>query len=114
MTSFFLKDKRELTIFALRVRLKSGADFIKWLHNAHETFSAFPCQVSGFVNFSDQRKEYLCFDGEFKMSEFWWSTELHLGDRIIDIDADELAELCIRSSRRPKSCSVASVITVPT
>lgn len=113
MTSFFIKDKLESTIFALRVCLKNGADFIKWLHNEHEPLSAFPCQVSGFVNFSDQRKEYLCFDGEFKMSEFWWSTELHLGDRIIDIDADELAELCVRARRRPESCTVASVITVP-
>ena len=111
MTSFFIKDKCESTIFVLRVRLKNGADFIKWLRA--EPVSAFPCQVvSGFVDFSDQRKEYLWFDGEFKMSEFWWSTELHLGDRIIDIDADELAELCVRASRRPESCAVASVITV--
>lgn len=116
MTSFFLKDKPgspSPSIFALRVRLKSGADFIKWLNDATEHTPAFPCQVSGFVNFTDQRKEYLCFDGEFKMSGFWWSAELHLGDRIIDIGADELIELCVRASRRPESCAAVSVITVP-
>lgn len=111
MTSFFIKDKWESTIFVLRVRLKNGAAFIKWLRD--EPASAFPCQVSGFVNFSDQRKEYLWFDGEFKISgEFLWRAELHLGDRIIDLDTDELAALCVRASRRPESCAVASVITV--
>lgn len=111
MTSFFLNDRPGASIFALRVRLKSGADFIKWLHDTPD--SAFPCQVSGFVNFSDQRKEYLCFDGEFRISEFCWIVELHLGDRVIDIDEDELVELCVRASRRPESCTVTSVITVP-
>ena len=113
MTSFFLKDKLDSSTFALRVRLKNGADFIKWLNDAPEHTPAFPCQVSGFVNFSDQRKEYLCFDGEFRISEFFWSVELHLGDRFIDIDEDELVGLCVRASRRPKSCAVASIITVP-
>lgn len=110
MTSFFIKDKLESTIFVLRVCLKNGADFIKWLRD--EPASAFPCKVSGFVNFSDQRKEYLWFDGEFKISEFLWRAELHLGDRIIDLDTDELVALCVRASRRPESCAVASVITV--
>ena len=110
MTSFFLKDKLESTIFVLRVRLKNGTDFIKWLHD--EPASAFPCKVSGFVNFGDQRKEYRCFDGEFKISEFGWGADLHLGDRIVCLKAEELAELCVRASRRPESCAVASVITV--
>ena len=110
MTSFFLKDKLESAIFALRVRLKNGADFIKWLHD--EPASAFPCQVSGFVNFSDQRKEYLWFDGEFKISEFGRGADLHLGDRIVHLGSTELAELCVRASRRPESCAIASVITV--
>lgn len=111
MTSFFLKDKWESTVFVLKVRLKNGAAFIKWLRD--EPASAFPCKVSGFVNFSDQRKEYLWFDGAFKISEFLWRAELHLGDRIIDLDTDELVALCVRASRRPESYAVASVITVP-
>ena len=110
MTSFFIKDKLESTVFVLRVRLKNGADFIKWLND--EPASAFPCQVSGFVNFSDQRKEYLWFDGEFKISEVGWGADLHLGDRIVYLGSTELAELCVRASRRPESCAVASVITV--
>lgn len=110
MTSFFLKDKLDSTVFVLRVRLKNGADFIKWLHD--EPASAFPCQVSGFVNFGDQRKEYLWFDGEFKLSKYGWGADLHLGNRIVYLKAEELAELCIRASRRPESSAVASVITV--
>ena len=112
MTSFFLKDKFDSTIFNLRVRLKNGADFIKWLHDAPEHTSAFPCQVSGFVNFSDQRKEYLWFDGEFRLRVFRWGADLHLGDRIVHLSSTELVEQCVRASRRPESCAVASVITV--
>lgn len=108
MTSFFLKDRLDSTIFVLRVRLKNGADFIKWLHDV--SAPAFPCKVSGFANFNDQRKEYLWFDGEFKISEF--GTVLYLGDCIIHLGSTELAELCVRASRRPESCAVASVITV--
>jgi hypothetical protein len=111
MTSFFLKDKLDSTVFVLRVRLKNGADFIKWLHD-DEPASAFPCQVSGFVNFRDQRKEYLWFDGEFKISEFGWGADLHLGDRIVYLGSTELSDLCVRASRRPESCAIASVITV--
>lgn len=113
MTSFLIKDKLESTIFVLRVFLKNGADFIKWLRDAPEYTSAFPCQVSGFVNFSDQRKEYLWFDGEFRLRVFGWGADLHLGDRIVNLNAEELADLCVRASRRPESCTVASVITVP-
>lgn len=112
MTSFFLKDRLDSSIFVLRVRLKNGADFIKWLREAPEYTPSFPCQVSGFVNFSDQRKEYLWFDGEFRRSKFLWIVNLHLGDRLIDMDEDELVGLCVRASRRPESCAVASVITV--
>lgn len=111
MTSFFLKDKWESTVFVLKVRLKNGAAFIKWLRD--EPASAFPCKVSGFVNFSDQRKEYFWFDGEFKISEFGCGADLYLGDRIVHLGSTKLDELCVRASRRPKSCSVASVITVP-
>ena len=110
MTSFFLKDRLDSSIFVLRVRLKNGADFIKWLHDAPD--SAFPCQVSGFVNFSGQRKEYLWFDGEFRISKFLWAVNLYLGNHVIDFDEHELVELCVRASRRPESCTVASVITV--
>lgn len=111
MTSFFIKDKLDSTLLVLRVRLKNGADFIKWLHD--EPASAFPCQVvSGFVDFSDQRKEYLWFDGEFKINKFGYGADLHLGDRIVNFNAEELAALCVRASRRPESCAVTSVITV--
>ena len=111
MTSFFLKDKLDSTVFVLRVRLKNGADFIKWLRD-DEPSSVFPCQVSGFVNFSDQRKEYLWFDGEFKISEFGWGADLHLGDRIVHLGSTDLSELCVRASRRPEGCALASVISV--
>ena len=110
MTSFFLKDKLDSTLFVLRVRLKNGAAFIKWLRD--EPASAFPCQVSGFVNFSDQRKEYLWFDGEFKIREVGYGAVLHLGDSILNFHAVDLATMCVRASRRPESCAVASVITV--
>lgn len=110
MTSFFLKDRLDSTLFVLRVRVKNGADFIKWLHD--ESASAFPCKVSGFVNFSDQRKEYLWFDGEFKICEFVCGVVLYLGDHIIHLGSTELDELCVRASRRPEGCAVASVITV--
>lgn len=112
MTSFFLKDKLDSSIFALRVRLKSGADFIKWLRNEPERTSAFPCQVSGFVRFRDQRKEYFWVDGEFKMSACLWIVDLHLGGCVIDFDKHELVGLCVRASRRPESCAAVSVITV--
>lgn len=110
MTSFLLKDRMESTIFVLRVCLKNGADFIKWLHDGPA--STFPCKVSGFVNFSDQRKEYLWFAGEFKISEFGCGADLYLGDRIVHLGSTDLAELCVRASRRPEGCAISSVITV--
>lgn len=64
------------------------------------------------MNFSDQRKEYLWFDGEFKISEFGWGADLYLGDRIVHLGSTALDELCIRASRRPGGCAVASVVTV--
>lgn len=112
MTSFFLKDKLASSIFSLRVHLKNGADFIKWLRDAPEHTSAFPCKVSGFVNFRDQRKEYFWFDGEFRLWAFGWGADLHLGDRSVNLNAEELADLCVRASRRPEGCALASVISV--